>query len=159
MSQSKKIPINKPFLHPVNKNKIPNITAEFIKKHNLKFGDNLELLKDEIKYINLGDIFGILFDHIQVPKPSLTLLYGNIINSINKANEEKIDYINLTKKECEEIKFLFDNTIMIKPEYNGYAMFVRESFTNFVKNFDTLDERDITSTTTPETEKPIKTSS
>lgn len=143
MSVSKKIPITKPFIHPVTQKPILNVTDEFIKKHNISSKADLTSYADQFDMINLGDTIGILFDWVVCKNPSLSLMYSNLINSIIKAKKENENYVELTKDECTKVKSIFDDAIITIPKYNAYVHFIRESFEDFVKNFDTLSDKDV----------------
>jgi len=142
VTQSKKIPILKPFIHPVTNKPIHRLTDEKIKELGILPNENLDKYADKLEKITLGDVIGSLFDNVTCPKPSLFLLYGNIINWINKANSDNIDHITLTKEECKNFKSIFENTIIKKPELNAYVLFLIQSFDIFIKNFDTLESND-----------------
>lgn len=140
MTNSKKIPILKPFIHPVTSKPIFVINESKIKELGILPNEDLSKYADKLEKITLSNVIGSLFDNVTCPKPSLFLLYGNIINWINQAKSNGTDYITLTKEECKNFKLIFENTIITKPELNAYVLFLIESFDIFIKNFDTLEE-------------------
>lgn len=140
MTISKRIPILKPFYHPVTKKYVVNITAEKIKELGIQPNEDLIKYADKLDKLNLSNIIGLLFDSITCQKPSLFLLYSNMINWINESKKNNIDYITLTLEECKNFKSIFENTIITKPENNAYVLFLIEFFNDIIKNFDTLDD-------------------
>lgn len=139
MSTSKHIPILKSFLHPVTNEPIFNVTKEQIEKFEIVTKEDVKKYSNEFNKITLSDIIGKLFDVVPCKTPSLLLLYGEIIKSINKAKTDNEDYIEMTKLECEQFRSIFQNNVIVKPEFNAFVLFIMKSFDVFIKNFDNLD--------------------
>lgn len=140
MTVSKKIPIQKPFIHPVNNQPVYDISQEKMNELGITLGEDIQKYKDKLDKITLAKIIGILFDNVTCKSPSLFLLYGNVINWINQAKTKNEDYIQMTKSECEQFKSIFESTIIVKPELNAYVFFLIKSFEIFIENFDTLHD-------------------
>lgn len=144
MSTSKHIPILKPFLHPVTNEPVLNVTKEQVEKFGIITNSDIKKYSNQLDKITLSDIIGKLFDVVPCKAPSLLLLYGDIIKSINKAKIDNADYIEMTKSECEQFRSIFKNTVIVKPEFNAFVLFLMESFDVFIENFDSLDPIDST---------------
>ncbi len=134
MSSSKKFMINTQYFNPATNHPYITNSQELQMRYNLKSGEPIPL-DAKVKFLKTDEVILFMFENVEC-EPEPFIVYGNIINDIQKAIKESKDYIELTKQEAIDFQNIFKKSKLKKSEHNPLSLFIIRAFDKFIQDFE-----------------------
>lgn len=118
-----KLKITKPQLNLVSGLPIIIPDAKKFQELGIKNDQDLEDNIDKLDKVKLGTVINSLFDVVSIPNRETFALYSEISIKIRKAFQDKKDTIEMSLRDLETFKKLFEMPPKDKPQFNSQFMF------------------------------------
>ena len=126
MTQITKLSINTPMCDFTSGEPYANLTMDLKEKLQIKNEKDIKEHRKEIPDLTIADILNVCFDLIPLASKTEFATYNNVLIDIRNAKRQKLDHIEVDKKELELLKTIFEKGLVNKPELNRKVGFILE---------------------------------